>query len=131
MKFFQKEKKTNPTLLMNTLLTEKGVRHLRQKRSGLLKSGYFIFLLLAFSKCDRFDPAPRVCNKDSFKADFFIKEAVGDSLVATDKVLLYASVTFEAAGNYDTYHWTVGNNAHTSTEKKYSLLFTEALDHIP
>lgn len=82
------------------------------------------------SGCDE-SPADDPCRDAvPFEAGFYIKEAVGDSLVITDKALLYASVAFEAADNYDDYEWQVGSDQNVSTSKKYTLLFTETVDDV-
>lgn len=96
---------------------------------------YFtLFLLLTtwVSGCEKSDePAPDKCNDAvPFEADFSILEAVGDSLVVTDNVLLYASVSFVPADDYDSYEWRVGNDQNVSTQKSYSLLFTETVNDV-
>ena len=94
-----------------------------------MKYHYFLAVcVLAFLpfllSCDRSDPDPDHC-KDAvpFEAEFYIEEAVGDSLVITDNVLEYAYVTFESVDLYDSYEWQVENPDNTSTNKKYTLLF--------
>lgn len=80
--------------------------------------------------CDKNEPDNPCKNAKPFSADFYIKEAVGDSLVVSNKALQYANVTFEAADSYDSYHWMVGNDQNISTQKKYTLLFTEIVEDI-
>lgn len=83
--------------------------------------------ILSFSACEKMpDPEPDKC-KDAvrFEADFSTYETVGDSLIPTDKIILYSTVTLRPKEEYETYQWQVGNDQNVSTNKQYTLLFTE------
>ena len=85
-----------------------------------------IGLSVVFFACQKNELKPDICeDAEQFQADFSILEAVGDSLVITDKVLLYSSVSFQAGGDYDGYEWRVGNDQNVSNKKIYTLLFSE------
>ncbi len=96
-----------------------------------MKKEFFLRLLLgccclAWIACDKQNDVPDpVVNKDPFDADFTVNEHVGDSLVATDSVLIYSVVSFEPIIAYDTYQWTVGEDERTFTEPTVTLRFTE------
>lgn len=82
---------------------------------------------LFFSACEKtHEPVPDKC-KDAvrFEADFTTNETVGDSLIPTDKILLYSTVTLRPEEDYATYHWQIGNDQNVSTKKQYTVLFTE------
>src|SRR5687768_709969 len=83
--------------------------------------------ILCLSGCEKTpEPEPDKC-KDAvrFEADFSTFETVGDSLIPTDKILLYSPVTVRPKEEYATYHWQIGNDQNVSTNKQYTLLFTE------
>ena len=83
--------------------------------------------ILCFSGCEKTpEPQPDKC-KDAvrFEAEFSTNEIVGDSLIPTDKILLYSAVTLSPKEEYDTYQWQIGNDQNVSTKKHYTLLFTE------
>lgn len=85
-----------------------------------------ILSVLTLSTCEKNEPKPDACiDAERFEADFSILEAVGDSLVVTDNVLLFSSVSFQADGEYDSYEWRVRNDQNVSTEKQYTLIFPE------
>ena len=100
-----------------------------------LKSWLFLaagsLLWIACQEDDR--PAPDPCAEaQPFTAHFAIKEHVGDSLIETDRSLLYNNVTFEAPGGYQSYQWTIGEDDRTFTTSKVTLRFTEdAVGSIP
>lgn len=94
------------------------------------------FLIIAsplfFSGCEKTpEPEPDKC-KDAvrFEADFATYEAVGDTLISTDKILLYTTVTVRPEEEYETYQWQIGNDQYVSTNKQYTLLFTELANDV-
>ena len=71
---------------------------------------------------DPYDP----CEYERpISADFLILENVGDSLVATDSVLLYSFVTFRAKGYATSYRWKIGEDERVFTDRKVQLRFLD------
>jgi len=109
---------------------------MKSKLALLRIKKWLSFLIIAsplfFSRCEKTpEPKPDKC-KDAvrFEADFATYEAVGDSLIPTDKILLYTTVTVRPKEEYDTYHWQIGNDQNVSTNKQYTLLFTELANNV-
>lgn len=69
------------------------------------------------------DPIPNTAN---FKADFTIKERVGEIWVETDSVVISNSISFTANDNYDSYEWKIGDDNSTYTTKSCSTIFLTA-----
>ena len=101
----------------------------------LLKTLWVLsFCVLLLSTCKHPEPEVRkdpCAQARPFTADFSIKEQVSDSLVITNTVLQYSYVTFEAAGDYDSYEWQIGYSTETYTTKQVRLLFTQAFGKLP
>src|SRR5687768_13346282 len=109
---------------------------MKSKLALLRINKWLSFLIISsplfFSRCEKTpEPEPDKC-KDAvrFEADFATYEAVGDSLIPTDRILLYTAVTVRPKEEYDTYHWQIGNDQNVSTNKQYTLLFTELANNV-
>jgi len=100
-----------------------------------LKTVWVLFICAALlTTCKHPEPEIRkdpCAQARPFTAGFSIKEQVNDSLVTTNTVLQYSYVTFEAAGNYDSYQWQIGYSTEIYTTKQVRLLFTEAFGNLP
>jgi hypothetical protein len=84
-----------------------------------------LFMYQCKEKVELPSPTDPCLALEPVTANFLIKEAVGDSLVETDRVLMFNSVQFEAIGAYDSYEWQVGTDERTFTDKKFSLRFMD------
>lgn len=94
-------------------------------------SSTFLFLLFVIVSCGKKDaPVDPCAGAKPFKADFYIQEQVGDSLIKTDKVMQYAFVVFEAFDNYTSFKWKIGDDARSFTDKKVRLLFTDSIPNV-
>ena len=91
-----------------------------------------IILLAIIFSCNKtqVSPVDPCANEKPFKANFYIQESVGDSLVKTDKVMQYGTAVFNASSVYDTYEWKIGNDDRTFKTKKVSLLFTDSIKEV-
>jgi len=90
--------------------------------------------LLVITACEKENPPPPdPCKEISpITADFIIQENVADSLVETDSVLMYNSVTFQATGSPGTYTWKIGRDERTFSGHAVSLRFLDdAVGEIP
>lgn len=78
-------------------------------------------LLLAACKADKLDPCEGVPR---LSADFKIQEVVGDSLIETDKVLMFGYVTFSMPNvALRSYKWTIGEDPREFTDRNVTLRF--------
>ena len=91
-----------------------------------------IILLAIIFSCNKtqVSPVDPCANEKPFKANFYIQESVGDSLVKTDKVMQYGTAVFNASSVYDTYEWKIGNDDRTFKTKKVSLLFKDSIKEV-
>ncbi len=73
------------------------------------------------------EPVPDPCAEaQPFTAQIVMKEHVGDSLIETDRILLYNEVTFETQGRgYQSYQWTIGEDDRVFTSSRVTLRFLE------
>ena len=98
-----------------------------------MKTFPFTVLCLFMFACKPTPPSPIVCeNATPFTADFQILENVGDSLIETDKVLMFNRVQFSSKKRYRTYQWQIGTDPRSFNDPEVSLVFHEdAIGLIP
>lgn len=82
--------------------------------------------LFIITACEKENPQIDPCAETiPITADFLIQENVGDSLVVTESVLLYNSVTFQATRSASSYTWKIGEDERTFTEPIVQLHFLD------
>lgn len=72
-------------------------------------------LLFVLAGCKRTmvppDPPKDPCSTFTYVAPkILVRERVGDSLVLTDKVLIYNTAVFETSEKYERYEWLIGED---------------------
>jgi len=105
---------------------------MKKLKIGALVALLFLMgIICTFSNCEdtpiKIDPC---AEKNAVTASFTIYENVSDSLFVADTVLQYNTIVFSADENYDSYEWTVGDDARIFTTKKFHLSFQQPVGKI-